>query len=170
MRFHCSPSALNRTGPHGSGEASTRRCQWQTLPSHTGKLPKSAPGDSACITVGTAACSWVDAEVRRTNEGTEIEPPGYVGAQINNPRNAKDSQGTERPLRGLLLLFPQGKRRPRRRRGGKGKIEKRAPAAPQGRQKDQSPMEIVLLSIPARARSIRPSTSNAFSYSKTSSR
>ena len=35
----------------------------------------------------------------------------------NNPRNAKDSQGTERPLRVLLVLFPQGKRTPPRRRG-----------------------------------------------------
>ena len=35
------------------------------------------------------------------------------------PCSARDFQGTERPLRVLLLLFAQAKRRPCRRRGGK---------------------------------------------------
>ena len=83
------------------------------------------------MTVGTEMCSWVDAEDWRTNEGIKTEQAGYVGAQINTPRHAKDSQGTERPLRVLLLLFPQGKRRPRRRRGAKLN-ERKEPRRPAG--------------------------------------
>ena len=37
------------------------------------------------MTVGTEVCSWVDAEDRRTNEGTKTEQAGYVGAQIITP-------------------------------------------------------------------------------------
>ena len=85
MRFHWSLSGLNRTCAHVSSEASTQRRQRQTLPSHTGELPKRIPGDSACVTVGTEVCSWVDAEVRRTNENTKTEKPRYVGAQIITP-------------------------------------------------------------------------------------
>ena len=58
--------------------------------------------------------------------------------KTNNPRNAKDSQGTERPLRVLLLLFPQGKRRPRRRRGGKGKRRREPPPPRRGGMKHPS--------------------------------
>ena len=90
------------------------------------------------MTVGTEMCSWVDAEDWRTNEGIKTEQAGYVGAQINNPRHAKDSQGTERPLRVLLLLFPQGKRRPRRRRGGKGKRRREPPPPRRGGMKHPS--------------------------------
>jgi len=39
------------------------------------------------MTVGAEVCSWVDAEVRRTNEGAKTEQAGYVGAQNNYPRN-----------------------------------------------------------------------------------
>ncbi len=39
--------------------------------------------------VGIEVCLWVDAEVRRTNEGIKTEQARYVGAQINNPRNAR---------------------------------------------------------------------------------
>ena len=90
------------------------------------------------MTVGTEMCSWVDAEDWRTNEGIKTEQAGYVGAQINTPRHAKDSQGTERPLRVLLLLFPQGKRRPRRRRGGKGKRRREPPPPRRGCMKHPS--------------------------------
>jgi hypothetical protein len=38
----------------------------------------------------------------------------------------------------LLLLFPQGKRRPRRRRGGKGKIRKEPPPPRSGGTKQTS--------------------------------
>ena len=103
-----------------------------------GSSRKEPPGDSACMTVSAEVCSWVDAEVRRTNEGTKTEQAGYVGAQINNPRNAKDSQGTERPLRVLLLLFAQAKRRPRRRRGGKDKIRREPPPPRRGGMKHPS--------------------------------
>ena len=37
---------------------------------------------------GIEVCPWVDAEVRHTNEGIKTEQARYVGAQINNPRNA----------------------------------------------------------------------------------
>ena len=37
------------------------------------------------MTVGTEMCSWVDAEIRRTNEGIKTEQTGYVGAQIITP-------------------------------------------------------------------------------------
>ena len=80
LRFHCSPSGLNRTGPHVSGEASIQRCYRQILPFYTRELPKRTPGDSACMTVGTEVCSWVDAEDWRTNEDTKTEQAGYVGA------------------------------------------------------------------------------------------
>ena len=76
------------------------------------------------MTVGTEMCSWVDAEDWRTNEGIKTEQAGYVGAQINTPRHAKDSQGTERPLREKKAPPPARRQRQKK---------KRAPAAPKGR-------------------------------------
>ena len=43
------------------------------------------------MTVGAEVCSWVDAEVRRTNEGIKTEQAGYVGVKINTPVMQEDS-------------------------------------------------------------------------------
>ncbi len=43
------------------------------------------------MTVGTEVCPWVDAEVRRTNEGIKTEQAGYAGAQIITPVMEEDS-------------------------------------------------------------------------------
>ena len=58
LRWSCSPSGLNRTGSCVKVEASIRGRIRQSLPFQTGALPTSAPGDPACITVGSASMSW----------------------------------------------------------------------------------------------------------------
>ncbi len=37
---------------------------------------------------------WLDAEVRRTSEGIQTGPPGYIGAKKLTPVIQEDSQGT----------------------------------------------------------------------------
>ncbi len=84
------------------------------------------------MTVGSAFTSQIDASPDTREPPASARTDFSGSAKNNHPRNAKDSQGTERPLRVLLLLFPQGKRRPRRRRGGKGKIRKEPPPPRRG--------------------------------------
>ena len=61
--------------------------------------------------VGIEVCLWVDAEVRRTNEGIKTEQARYVGA----PFDVAVAES--------LLLFARAKRRPRPGRG-RGKIRR----------------------------------------------